>query len=111
MGLSILTEIANMHYNDSKKIAAPLISLMILQGNSLPDEKDVNKMKQEVLKLKEKFITVKTDQTENELSQMALRGIKDAQKQGASSWLNIIPLEEHGFNLNKSEFRDAVNLR
>ena len=42
---------------------------------------------------------------------MTLRGIKDAQKNGASSWLNVIPLEEHGFNLNKSEFRDAVNLR
>ena len=80
MGLTILTEIANMHYNDSKKITAPLVSLIILPGNSLPDEKDVNKIKQEVLKQKEEIITVKTDQIESELSQMTLRGIKDAQK-------------------------------
>ena len=27
------------------------------------------------------------------------------------SWLSVIPLEEHGFILNKGELRDAVSLR
>ena len=30
---------------------------------------------------------------------------------GASNWLNAIPLAEHGFNLSKGEFRDALALR
>ena len=30
---------------------------------------------------------------------------------GASSWLGAYPLKEQGFNLNKSEFQDALNLR
>mgnify|MGYP006992743607 CR=1 FL=1 len=32
-------------------------------------------------------------------------------EQGASSWLNALPLEKHGFILNKAEFRDAIALR
>ena len=31
-------------------------------------------------------------------------------EKGASSWLTVLPLKEHGFNLNKSEFRDALCL-
>ena len=30
---------------------------------------------------------------------------------GASSWLTILPLDEHGFSLCKGDFRDAVSLR
>ena len=30
---------------------------------------------------------------------------------GASSWLTILPLDEHGFSLRKGDFRDAVCLR
>ena len=34
------------------------------------------------------------------------RAIDQASEKGASSWLNVIPLEENGFNLTKGEFRD-----
>ena len=30
---------------------------------------------------------------------------------GASSWLTALPIDEHGFALHKSDFRDAVCLR
>ena len=32
-------------------------------------------------------------------------------EKGASSWLTVLPLIEHGFVLNKSEFRDSLFLR
>ena len=35
---------------------------------------------------------------------MDLRGEK-----GSSSWLSVLPLKDQGFNLNKGEFRDALN--
>ena len=28
---------------------------------------------------------------------------------GSSAWLTVLPLQDLGFNLNKREFRDAVN--
>ena len=34
-----------------------------------------------------------------------------SQEKGSSSWLNVIPLIEMGFDLNKREFRDALHLR
>ena len=39
------------------------------------------------------------------------RSVIHAREQGASSWLNALPLEKHGFVLNKLEFRDAIALR
>ena len=32
-------------------------------------------------------------------------------EKGSSSWLSVLPLEEHGFYLHKREFRDALCLR
>ena len=34
--------------------------------------------------------------------------VKAAAKKGVSSWLTCLPLEEHGFILNKKEFSDAM---
>ena len=34
-----------------------------------------------------------------------------SKEKGSSSWLSVLPLEEHGFYLHKGEFRDALCLR
>ena len=34
-----------------------------------------------------------------------------ATQKGASSWLTVLPIRDMTFDLNKSEFRDAVKLR
>ena len=34
-----------------------------------------------------------------------------ATQKGASSWLTVLPIKDMNFDLNKSEFRDAVKLR
>ena len=34
-----------------------------------------------------------------------------ATQKGASSWLAVVPIRDMNFDLNKSEFRDAVKLR
>ena len=40
-----------------------------------------------------------------------LKAVEDTRQPGASAWLTVLPLKEHGFSLNKGEFRDAVALR
>ncbi|CAH3198934.1 unnamed protein product, partial [Porites evermanni] len=37
--------------------------------------------------------------------------VQQTRDKGASSWLNAIPIEEHGLALNKQEFRDSLCLR
>ena len=39
------------------------------------------------------------------------RTLEQLAEPGASSWVGALPLKEHGFNLNKSEFNDAMCLR
>ena len=39
------------------------------------------------------------------------RMIELAAEKGASSWLTTLPIEEHGFHLNKTPFWDAIYMR
>ena len=39
------------------------------------------------------------------------RAVQQAKQKGTSSWLNVLPLEDHGFTLTKGEFRDELALR
>ena len=44
--------------------------------------------------------------------QPAARRLFDcASEKGVSSWISTLPIEEHGFCLSKSAFRDAISLR
>ena len=45
------------------------------------------------------------------LPQSLNKAVSLAQEQGASTWLTVLPLEEHGFSLHKGAFRDALALR
>ena len=38
------------------------------------------------------------------------RAVQQEKQKGASSWLNVLPLEDHGFTLTNREFRDALVL-
>ena len=111
MGIPIISETAIEHYNASKKITAPLVSLMLLQGNSLPDKKEIKELKFEVKKQQENLLTEKVKEIDTNLSSTMSRAMSQARKKGASSWLSVLPLEEYGFVLNKGEFRDALKLR
>ena len=53
----------------------------------------------------------KAESIEEKLSVDTLRVVKQAQEKGAGSWLSVISLEEQGFTLTKSEFRDSLALR
>ena len=39
------------------------------------------------------------------------RILEQAQEKGASNWLTCLPLQNLGFTMNKSEFRDSIRLR
>ena len=45
------------------------------------------------------------------LSGKLQRCVDLAKEKGSSSWLSVLPFEEHGFHLHKGEFRDALCLR
>ena len=51
------------------------------------------------------------DRIDESLSPDLLQAMQQTRDKGSSSWLNAIPIEEHGLALNKQEFRDSLCLR
>ena len=47
----------------------------------------------------------------NTLNTTSQRAMSLAQEKGAPAWLATLPIEEHGFAIHKSDFRDALALR
>ena len=83
----------------------------MVQGNDLPSEKErKNVIKQQK---KEKFVALKNkvDTIEKSIQKDTLTCIRTNKSTRASNWLSVLPLQEHGFVLNKREFRDALSLR
>ena len=84
---------------------------MILQGQNLPNEAEVNEIKRRKLKEQKSSIVEKVQKVEERQPVQTAKAIHDARMPAASSWLSVLPLAEYGFALNKGEFRDAINLR
>ena len=55
--------------------------------------------------------STKASELKSSLPAELQRILSDATETGASSWLTILPLQEHGFALHKGAFRDAICLR
>ena len=77
----------------------------------LPDKEEVQQIKKVVTTSKAEAQKQKINLIDQSMSAEVLRSIIHAREQGASSWLNALPLEKHGFVLNKLEFRDTIALR
>ena len=63
-----------------------------------------------IAKMKENSRTKMATTLENQNEDMK-RNMEQLSGSGASGWLSALPLKEQGFNLNKSEFQDALCLR
>ena len=67
LGISILLEVASEHFEISKKITALLVTIMILQGDTLPDDIYVTTLKLEETQREEK-LKIKTGTIKQSLS-------------------------------------------
>ena len=80
----------------------------IYQQNKLPNiQNQHGRLKAE----SEALAKEKTERIIKQLPWRTHQAIEQTQQKGASSWLACVPLEEHGFTLTKSEFRDTLVLR
>ena len=97
----------------SVKITAPLVTLILEQSHSYPTE-----AKAEQTEEKKKARTSRrrrdlfaANELEDKLPSNLRRAMTTSKEKGASSWLSILPIAEHGFALHKGAFRDALCLR
>ena len=111
LGLRVLSQTSSQAYVASKNINKPLTNQIMSQNQDLPTPEEVKEAKTSahaVLKeiADEKHSTIISKQT----TEMK-RTLEQLSEPGASSWVGALPLKEHAFNLNKSEFNDAMCLR
>ena len=114
LGISVLPEIVEDHYKNCKQITAPLVTIIISQlakPNELPDEDEVREIKREIASNRQEQLREKQSAIDDQLDPDTLRAVTMARKKHTSPWLQVLPIKEQGFCLNKGKFRDALLLR
>ena len=102
---------ATLEYSVSKKVTTLLVEQIQEQIHELPDDSGVHELKQMARKEKNDTLKVMAKSVIDSAQPKMKRMIELASEKGASSWLTVVPVFEMDLNLNKREFRDALNLR
>ena len=121
--LSLPTRLGGLGTTDPKTLReeierSKMIMQVITKHIIKKDHTYMGEMKEIQLQARKELKTTKRKKTEEEADQL-LHTLDKPQKhamilsqaKGASHWLNILPIEEHGFSLHKGVFRDGLCLR
>lgn len=113
LGLFDPRKIAPLQYESSVRLCSPLVECLLQQSDtfSYDDQLQQYEMKKCNIKEREKFWECHTARVTEVLPPDRRRLMELAREKGASAWLSVLPLADHGFALNKSTFRDAVFFR
>ena len=115
MGISNPCEMADFEYKSSIDIVKPLKDAIKNQETDFAnvDMQYTNSVKRTIKSEKQDIYDRKFQEIhQNRETTAALkRSLELATEKGASTWLVTSPNAEHGFYLNKQEFKDAINLR
>ena len=114
-GLNLTNPVSssNIQYQDSLKITKSLVDLILSQSTEYPYEVLTNQItvKNDIKSSRKILSKEAADELRNALPSLLQRAMDLSKKKGASSWLTVLPLEEHHFSLHKQAFRDALALR
>ena len=111
LGIPKFAEKASQEYSTSRTITAPLVAIMTVQGNTLPNEDTIREIKNQATKTKADRLETKSEEMQSILPENLQRAVLQAKEKGSTNWLTALPLQDHGLVLNKREFRDALNLK
>ena len=103
---------AAFQFDSSQRVTVPLVSIFLEQDPvfSVNVLNEYLVLKQEIY-LENPCRCGEVADTLHPLLPLELQHAREfAYLNGASSWLTVLPLDEHGFSLHKGDFRDAVCL-
>ena len=99
-------------FQASQCLTAPLVALIVAQeANQTVDPDSTSTIKKNIRKSNRLRHVQLASNICDQLSPEQRHCVELAKEKGSSSWLSVLPLEEHGFYLHKGEFRDALCLR
>ena len=98
-------------FDQSKRLTAPIIDLIVQQDEELGDALEIQQHTKSLIRSDRKKQQKITATNLKSLLPTNLKQVSElASKRGASNWLTVLPLKDHGFNLHKGAFRDALCL-
>ena len=113
LGITNPVDQAPSQHRTSVAVTSPLVDLILQQSTVLPAEVTViqNQAKAVAHKYpRQAQSTLDTDLCTRLLNTLQ-RAVESSKECGASSWLTAPPIYEHGFDLHKGAFCDALCLR
>ena len=111
IGIPDLKRESSEQFNASLDITAPHVNSIVTQSSTIPARELMEERKREINAQRRAAAKSRIDRIDESLSPDLLQAVQQTRDKGASSWLNAIPIEEHGLPLNKQEFRDSLCLR
>ena len=111
LGIPKFAEKASQEYSTSRTITAPLVAIMTMQGNTLPNEDTIRGIKKQATKTKADRLETKSEEMQSILPENLQRAVLQVKEKGSTNWQTALPLQDHGLILNKGEFRDSLNLK
>ena len=114
-GLNILNPVDTATYNNStsRKITTP-ITYSLRNNTRFNMTEFINyydKVVKEISKEKDEDIQRMFDNIITEIDLIQQRAVLRAKEEKISSWLNVIPVAKHNFDLTAQEFRDSLGIR
>ena len=109
----ILPEVADQLYSAARKLAEPLMnSIRSKEGtNETQIDAEQGRLAKSVQFENKEEHQRKAEAVRKEVSANERKALSLVEQKGLSSWLNTLPVEEHGFSLHKGAFCDAIALR
>ena len=112
IGLYNPAAIAPTTFQASQHLTAPLVAMIIAKEvNQTIDPDSISAVKKNIRKSNRQRQVQLAVNVYDQLPPQLKRCVDLAKEKGSSSWLSVLPLEDHGFYLHKGEFRDALCLR
>ena len=111
LGLCNPAKSSSQAFKSSEQITAPLVALIVSrETNCMMNPATTTTLKNIVKKANRLRQNEQAKGIYTQLTPDAMRCVDLAREEGSSSWLSVLPFEEHGFLLHKSEFRDALGM-
>ena len=110
LGLQNPITMSREQHTASKLICAPLVDRIVNQDHHLGECSAVQQgTKARLCSRKHNQQNEEAKNFQNQLSSSLQRSMELSQEKGASAWLTSLPINDHGFALHKSAFRDALS--
>ena len=99
-------------FEASVKLTSPLVVTIISQDqDQTVDAFKVMEIKASIWQSNRDHQVQQAETVYEHLSPQLKRYVDLAKEKGASSWLSVLPLDDHNFSLHKGMFRDAICLQ